>query len=517
MSTKKRLLRYFGILFFILAFLITRLPRLQNDIFSTDAVYWHNRSKNFIEALQSKDYAKTYQMYHPGVTLMWTTGLTAKAVSQFNNLDTDFIFSNARDFHYLAKLTLVLWQLGLALVAIYLLSQIFNYEKALFMVLLLSVEPFFVGNSRLLHLDAQIAFYFLIGLSLSYLSIKKENLLYPILAGVFFGLGALSKSIALGGLAFGATVPAVLLAFNKKYIKGIKHFGLVMMSFAITYFGLFPALWVDAKWVLDEMFNRSFEVGEIKGHEQIFMGEVTHDPGFWFYPTLFFLKLSLVTIVGFLAYYFGGLADAVTKGFGKVSLKKVFEYIKDIPFTVYVTVFYLGYFIVISYFDKKVDRYPIPLYPFFTMIAVLGFYWFSKKLRWITLAFTSLTLVFTLFRSFPHYMTYTNPLIGDAEDGNIIVGQKLFGIGVYDLRQHIIDTYGDTHEIAINDYGPMKKIYDWETFNIFVEHPNSYDYAILGPNKDIPPSIKKSGVEFKYDSSVYINGLEFWRVFVKKD
>lgn len=515
MVKKQRLLRYLGIFLFVLVFLGTRIPRLQNDIFSTDAVYWHHRSQNFIKALQSKDYIKTYQMYHPGVTLMWTTGLTAGAVSQVNNLDIDFIFNNLRDFHYLAKLTLVFWQLVLALISIYLLSKIFDYKKALFMILLLSVEPFFVGNSRLLHLDAQIAFYFIIGLSLSYLSIKSKNLLYPIFAGVFFGLGSLSKSIALGGLAFGSVAPAVLLVFNKKYLKALINFSLVLVSFVVIYFGLFPALWVDAKWVLTDMFNRSFKAGKIKGHKQIFMGKETHDPGFWFYPVLFFLKLSLVTIVGFLAYYFGGFADAVAKGFGKVKIKKIFEYVKNMPFVTYATIFYLGYFTVITFFDKKVDRYPIPLYPFFAMIAVLGFYWFSKKLRWILLAFTSLTLIFTLLRSFPHYMTYTNPLIGDAEDGNRIVGQKLFGIGVYDLRQHIIDTYGTTHEIAINDPGPTQSIYDWEVFDIFVRHPNGYDYAILGPNKQLPPSVQNSGVKFVYDSSVYINGLEFWRVFVK--
>jgi hypothetical protein len=40
---------------------------------------------------------------------------------------------------------------------------------------------------------------------------------------------------------------------------------------------------------------------------------------------------------------------------------------------------------------------------------------------------------------------------------------------------------------------------------------------VLGPNKEPPPSVVNSGVRFRYKNSMYINGLEFWRIYKKMD
>jgi len=498
---------------FVLLFIFTRVPRLHNDVVSTDAVYWHDRAEKFINALKAGDFKETYQMYHPGVTLMWITGLTSEVYSRVKGISTDEVFSNFVTLHYYAKLTLVLWQLTLSVYIIYLLSKIFEFKKAIFMVALFSFEPFFVGNSRLLHLDAQISLYILIGLSLSYLNARKFSFLGVVLAGFFFGLATLSKTLFIGGVLFGLFAGGLLSFINNGLKASLKYTLTLLFSFLLTYLLLFPAFWTALGTTLSTIINDSAVVGNKLGHKQIYFGELKRNPGPTFYPVLLLLKLSLVTLVGFILYFWKQFMCFIKKLFTK-SIKID---LKNISFTNFIVIFYFAYFIVITYFSKKVDRYTIPLFPFLGIVAVLGYYSVIYKNKAKLLVVIILfSIVYPLFRVFPHYLTYTNPIIGNADTGNKIIGQKLFGIGVFDLREFIIEKYGPNTKVSINDPGPLKSIYGENmVYNISEEHPNSYKLMILGPNKKPPPSVVNSGVRFIYKDSIYINGLEFWRIYKK--
>jgi len=498
---------------FVLLFLFTRVPRLHNDIVSTDAVYWHDRAEKFINALKDRDYSETYQMYHPGVTLMWITGFTAEVYSRVKGIPTDAVFSNFVALHYYAKLVLVIWQLVLLVYIIYLLSKIFEFKKAVFMVALFSFEPFFVGNSRLLHLDVQISLYILIGLLLSYLNARKFSFLGVVLAGFFFGLATLSKTLFLGGALFGLFAGGVLSFTNNGLRESLKYTLTFLFSFIFTYFLLFPAFWVAASATLSTIISDSLEVGNKLGHKQIFFGEITRDPGLTFYPIVLILKLSLVTTFGLILYLFKQFMCFIKRLFKK----SVKINLRNISFISYIGLFYFVFFLVITYFSKKVDRYTIPLFPFLGIMAVLGYYSiiFKNKAKLLVII-VLFSIVYPLFRIFPHYLTYTNLIIGNADTGNKIIGQKLFGIGVFDLRDFIIEKYGPNTKVSINDPGPLISIYGENmVYNISEEHPNSYKLMILGPNKKPPPSVVNSGVRFVYKDSIYINGLEFWRIYKK--
>jgi len=92
-------LKFLSIVVFIALYLLTRLPRLGTTIVNTDEVYWHGRSQNFLEALQTRNYANTFQKYHPGVPLMWEMSLTAQVLSITNNKTTSEIFNNFEYLH----------------------------------------------------------------------------------------------------------------------------------------------------------------------------------------------------------------------------------------------------------------------------------------------------------------------------------------------------------------------------------------------------------------------------------
>jgi len=364
--------QYLYVFAFVTIFLLTRIPRLHNDIVSTDAVYWHDRAEKFMKALKTKDFEETYQMYHPGVTLMWITGLTAEVSSRITAVPIDGVFSDFVTIHYHAKLVLVFWQLGLSILIIYLLSKIFEHKKAVLMVSLFSFEPFFIGNSRLLHLDAQISLYIMVGLLLAYLSSRKFSFFGVAFSGIFFGLAALSKTLFLGGVLYGLFAGGILSLINSGFKVSLKYFLTILFSFIITYLMLFPAFWIAPVETLSTIINDSLEVGNKLGHKQIFFGETKRNPGPAFYPTLLLLKLSLVTIFGLMLYYWKNITDLIKK----FRTKNIKIKIPKISFPNFIGIFYFVFFLVITYFSKKVDRYTVPLFPFFGVTAVLCYYTF---------------------------------------------------------------------------------------------------------------------------------------------
>src|SRR4030066_881938 len=74
----------FSIFIFSFIFLLTRVPRLGTDEVNPDAVNWHYRSEQFIVGLKTGQFEKTYQHYHPGITLMWIMGVPIEAYKQIS-------------------------------------------------------------------------------------------------------------------------------------------------------------------------------------------------------------------------------------------------------------------------------------------------------------------------------------------------------------------------------------------------------------------------------------------------
>jgi len=146
---------------FVALFLLTRLPYLGQDSINPDAVNWHYRSEQFIDGLKAHQWERTYQYYHPGVTLMWIMGVAIEIVRQ---IDPSLRVYNQENFlfmHTVAKYAVVLVQLVLSLGLIWLSKKIFDFKKAVLLVGFFSLEPFFIGNSRLLHMDVLLTLFLL--------------------------------------------------------------------------------------------------------------------------------------------------------------------------------------------------------------------------------------------------------------------------------------------------------------------------------------------------------------------
>ena len=71
----QKYLNNYLLILFVLLFGFSRFIRLNNDTINPDGVNWHYRSQQFINGIKYFQFEKTYQHYHPGVTLMWVTGI----------------------------------------------------------------------------------------------------------------------------------------------------------------------------------------------------------------------------------------------------------------------------------------------------------------------------------------------------------------------------------------------------------------------------------------------------------
>jgi hypothetical protein len=512
------------VLIFVVVFSFTRLPGLSTDVINPDGVNWHYRSAQFVNGLKYFQFEKTYQHYHPGVTLMWITGIPIELTKVIIGQDA-YNNDNFLIFEGVAKYSVVFVQLLLSLFSIYLLSKskVMSIKYSVLLMLLFSLEPFFVGNSRLYHLDVLLTLFVFNALLLSYFYIKDFNFInnkyLGILAGLFLALSFLTKSIGIGAVVF-VLAYIVFIAVTKKQFN-INKLAMIFISFSLFTFLLFPALWKDPVFYLTEIFSESERVGVRKGHSQIVFGEYTTDGGFSFYPLVLLLKVSPFLIAGFLLSSWSSIKSLY------IYLKnKHTNFIKDSLDKIntldwFLGIFYLGYFLVMLFPTKKIDRYMVVVYPALAYFAYFGLesfikYLKNKALLPVMLGFV-LFIVYPLVTVSPYYFTYYSPLFINASIANSVVAQKPFGVGVSELKDYVVAKYGNV-KLGFIDTKPMETIYpSSKVFDSRVEGSSKYDLLILGPNEEIPENVLDDEISFKQDSTIIINGLDYWRIYVKEN
>lgn len=497
------------ILLFSFLFLAVRLPYLNRDTINPDGVNWHYRTQQFWNGIKYQQFEKTYQHYHPGITLMWISGFAMETYSYVRNLDAPSV-ANFQVYDHVAKLSMVFAQLIVSVFLFFLLNKFFGVHGAFVLTLLINLEPFFVGNSRLYHMDALFSLLVFTGIISSYLSLIRKSWQYAAISGVLFGLSILTKSI-------GMLVPAFFVLWNFGVLVTrpndkfrIRLLALSMTVMLATIFLLFPALWVKPIHYLTEILTESERVGIRGGHDQIFFGERVSDPGWAFYPVALALKISPFTLIGILIFV---LYSHRIKSWGKE-----YEFSTLVKYTF---VFMCLYSAVMFLATKKLDRYLLPLFPILSLYAYLGYLSLerlrsSQYLKWI-LGF--LFIVLPLVHFYPYYFTYTSPLFGTPLEANNVVGQKPFGIGVYALKDRVLSKYPQNPKIGVYDTKPLKSIYsNSRVVDVRETGAGDYDLLILAINEEYPQRLRDDPLAdtFELVDAYYINGLEYWRIYAKK-
>lgn len=415
---------------FLLA-VMTRLPGIDLAI-TADEGYWMQRTVRFGAALARRDLASTYRSGHPGVTVMWTgvLGIGPGRLAQF--LPPQYVSYTVLEASdgYLpalaaARRAVVLATSALSVLAVGLLWKLTGPGPALTGGLVMLLDPYLLGTSRLLHVDALLpplmAVSVLAGL-VYWLGERQTR--YLALSGVSAGLALLTKAPAACLPLYAALVTAAaclarrptsgtrdLLPLAARRLAPLALWGGLALG---VYVALWPALWVEPLRRVRDVIEFALFLGS-NPHTagNFFLGKpILDDPGPLFYPVALGLRLSPVTLAGLL------LLPIVLKGRGR-----------DVRCVVALGAFVLLFVAIMTAGAKKLDRYMLPAILILDLLAGVGLWQVARGARRAGVAPLAVALAVglqagLLWRSQPYPLAFYNPLFGGAATAEqlILVG-----------------------------------------------------------------------------------------------
>jgi hypothetical protein len=446
----------------ILLTLAALLPRLWGlDRFITaDEILFLDHARQFLEGLASGDFSLTLGIGYPGVTLAWVNALALLALfglsrlglgtthllgsSPSVNLSLNQFLAGADvqplPYYIAGRVATVLLVTALLLLFYALARRLFvppegaqtsrrgQADLALLGALLLSLDPFMLGYSRLMHIAAPLALLMLLAVMAWLLWLQESRKRWLWLAGLFSGLAILTKTtalllppllLALSGVmwlpvgplwgvepAEGRGVGSTRWAWWGRIFIG--WLGVVGIA-ALIFFALWPAAWQDPSAPLALTFDKLW-VDKTAGEGNLgmfWMGRFVEDPGPAFYLIAMLLKLSPLMLIG-LAFSLVSLRP----GRGRSVEGSLWAYA-------------LFYMLAMTIATKKSVRYMLPAFAAFAPLAACGLW---RLGRWaahvvppwhrggafartpLLIGFGLLLLGFSLPYT-PYYFSYYNPLL----------------------------------------------------------------------------------------------------------
>ncbi|MDO8260944.1 MAG: hypothetical protein Q7T50_05635, partial [Candidatus Magasanikbacteria bacterium] len=383
---KASYLALFVALFFVLSVIDLRI-----DVINPDGINWHTRTQAFIAALDKRDYAKTFQAYHPGTSLMWISGpfldfFTGGSTRAAAAIDPKGSFL---DLDYYAKLSLVVFCTLMFFLILVVLWKMIDMKYAIFFAIPFALEPFVIGTRRLYHLDFLMTIsLFLCFLLLVYFNYKATKWVFLVGAGLFYALALLTKSAA---IIFLPGVPFIFWLGNSSVFK--KFLGLLTFTLftAVFIYVFFPPIWDNpikqvpryygkiAFGVTDIGIEGKKEIGSSGDAANIVLDEVVDERPPNFYLTSLFVRFSivgvdlvLIAVSVYIYFSLKGFFSAIWKSIKQKSIPRVFSYQTESWLAFWSLGFTTAALIALSIPLKKNDRYEILIFPF--LIAVVAYF-----------------------------------------------------------------------------------------------------------------------------------------------
>lgn len=357
-------------LLFVTLFTFSRLYNLQKVPPWEDNYSWLYRINYYPWILESniknineedKDIAYSGKLsYHPGVTIMTFSGVTTrigkKIISEVdpNYIPCEYKAENCKYMEYelfVAKLPLIL----LSSLALYFCIDVVTRKIGVFSGLLFGIiallEPILYSTSRDLHLDFLQASLILASL-IAFLYGKYRN--NNLTAGIFFGLAILTRFASL------LFTPGFLIVMfiNKLGFKNVAKF---FITAGLTFYLLFPAMWVSPVGTIKYIISGSID--STTSHTNV--NKLTYIEGIKSYaaqyPEYVSLVWSLLLLVS-LVYYLISLKNGLTK------------------FETSLIIFYLLYFLLLNFSDKRFFRYLTPAVLGYSVLISISIYKLSNAL-----------------------------------------------------------------------------------------------------------------------------------------
>jgi hypothetical protein len=451
MQTRKRLERWALVGLFLLSFLLQAVQPVSRPL------QWYYRSVRFMDALLHGDLGGTVQSLHPGVTAMWLVGgaewLVYGALRALGQDPAPLLNTENRAIIFEINVGVIALALAIALCTVLswkLLAELFDRRVAWVAALLITLDPFYIANGKVLHLDALLTALMFLASLICYRYLRTGLRRDLVLCGLVTGLSLLNKSPAIFLLLF---VPLMLaIGRGRDLFVALKErdrqagIDLVLKGFlgplalwlgvtVLTIFLFWPATWVDPAGALGRVWNGALKhAGRAHPHPLLFLGEVTErDPGLSFYVITLLFKTTYVSLPLFVV----GLVSAVKAR-------------KEERITLLGLALYLLFFgLQMSLANKKAPRYLLPAFPVIDVFAGYGLVILARRAgqglmpKRARAASTALTMVLVVSHGLggllrhPYYGTLYNGLMGGARVGHRVFAPQEEAEGVDQLGRYV--------------------------------------------------------------------------------
>jgi len=428
----------------LILILILRLTHL--DLFLTpDEPLFMEQARQFAEGVSSGDFNKTLGIGYPSVTLAWwTLPVVLWIPPNPDGTETMTAYAAARVVNGLVIGGLLI---GLLIFA----SRLWGTKPALIALILLALDPYAMGYSRLLHIAMPLAGFITLS-GLSYLLYLTEKRIFWLgLMGTFAGLALLTKSTALLlipmiGLLWltfcltnllvehkqASANPASLIniivqqTFRALRSQNIIFHLLAIFIAAILFILLWPAMWINPVTALSLTFGKLLtdQAAGTGNLGMFWMGKFVQDPGPFFYPIMFILKATPWLLIG-TAVSIWYITHDMWQLFYKKSEMQHPTSQTVMPIALWA--FALTYLILMTIASKKSVRYLLPAWPTFYLLTGIALHRFSQALsqrfkhhgflpfsyRLSPISYFPMLLLITLLTLpyHPYYLSYYNPLL----------------------------------------------------------------------------------------------------------
>jgi 4-amino-4-deoxy-L-arabinose transferase-like glycosyltransferase len=552
----------------VLAIWLPRAFKLDSFV-ATDEVVWLWRSANFYYALGQRDFDATYITTHPGVVTMWLE--TAALLLDFpeyrgfgqGQLNKYALFEalsvskgvNPHDILVTSRqLTVVLNTILLAGCFLY-ARKFFGDLPSLLGFLLIAFDPFHSGITRMAHMDGPMGSFSFLSL-LAFLSFihngrRTRDLLISAGAG---GLATLAK---IPGLIVAPAIALIAFwdfwdrrgeiialsgtrtrAWFGALIKPLVLWGLVAL---VTVVIIFPAMWANPLVALkrltltpfrqaDNLVTKPAAIDREQSEEQFEIpAAIANQPIEYLlrYPYKYVWRITPVILAGlvlaFIAYRFRIHVFSDSK-----ARKVIFSLL----------LYVLMFTVLMTIPPKTSEKYYLPVYPVFDLIAGLGWYamadWAKKfapaRFRLffsaVVLALVVIVQASLSLRTFPYYVTYFNPLLGGNRRANEIL---MIGSGEgLDLAAEYLNQKPNASQLKVMSWygiGPFSYYFNgastplnrgsiWDSD--MIARLQQMDYLVVYANqwqRKLPGGLFAflDGIEPEY--RVWFDGIELARIY----
>lgn len=504
---------------------------LKIDAINPDGINWHTRTQAFTKTLADGDYGQTYQVYHPGFTLMWLSGPVLNAfrpttLSDDAHTDSKSVFL---DKDYYAKLSVVVFCGLVFLAGLLVIWRLAGFSYATAFAILMALEPFVIGMRRLYHLDYLMTLPLLLAfLLLIYYNYKSPKIFLPVLAGLCFSFSFLTKSTA---IIFLPAIPFITLLGEVNWRKKLAGFVVFLLSTSLFVYLLFPPIWKDPVKSVPKYFEKialgvsdigvegKKELGSSGKNDNITLDDTLDTRDSNFYIASLFMRLSppagvlIVIGLGVYCYFFlKGMALLPVRAIKNKRFPTNFSFSSGAFLTLWSLAFAVVALVALTLSVKKTDRYLILVIPFlFTSVA----YFFSRLKFYLWLPFVAFYLYFVYIELaiiHPYYFAYSNPYLGGLETRLRVLDEAPFGVATWATVDVVKKDLAENGNFGYYTIAGSKSVKAISSGGRFSRSPSCVtDYSIVFAFADKPTY--SCNQKYILLDTIKIDGFDYWYIY----